>query len=459
MTSQYRTINKKDNKLLYFLDLALDRFVMLVITIARFFVPGKYKDRFDKLMEHKDMLHNVVGLAFFNALGGLCVMATQVKLANYLGAAVYGIYSYCLAIGEVGAVVVRYGRNKTMVRDLIQYPEKRDKLVVSTFLLSLINLVIFLVVTFACYKPLDIEVNWTYFLLILSPCFASLSLGPVYESLKLMSWSSIYALLQKFGFLAIIWALFLLKFKVSLFSIGVIVVFTWLTVVLMEYFEIGTQLHIRFFSKVKLKEIWDLYKSNFVIFLSCVTGVAFGPLIRLILNNYSDSTSVGIYAAGLQIYHICLFLNTQISRVGNPMMAEAGKVDCPLSKRRKLVFRYAAIMLSTSVPFALPMLICPDWITSALFTTEYKPLANYLPILAIYMIAITIGVVFMQYMISLRLDRTYFAIYVTAAISTVLFAYLTIPSMGILGAFLSLCIPHSLACICYILFSIKYLRK
>lgn len=85
------------------------------------------------------MLHNVVGLAFFNALGGLCVMVTQIKLANYLGASVYGIYSYCLAIGEVGSVFVRYGRSKTMVRDLIQYPEKRDALVVSTFFyLSLI---------------------------------------------------------------------------------------------------------------------------------------------------------------------------------------------------------------------------------------------------------------------------------------------------------------------------------
>ena len=131
-------INRKDNKLLYFLDNGLDKFVMLVITIVRYFIPGKLKNKFEKITEHKDMLHNIVGLAFFNALGGLCVMATQVKLANYFGASVYGIYSYCLAIGEVGAMFVRYGRNKTMLRDLIQHPENRDSLVVSTFF-SFIN--------------------------------------------------------------------------------------------------------------------------------------------------------------------------------------------------------------------------------------------------------------------------------------------------------------------------------
>ena len=459
MESQYLTINKKDNKLLYFLDSGLDKFVLLMIIIARFFVPGKFKKKFDKLTEHKDMLHNVVGLAFFNALGGLCVMATQVKLANYLGASVYGIYSYCLATGEVGAMFVRYGRNKTMVRDLILNPEKRDSLVVSTFFLSIINLALFLAVTFACHKPLDIEVNWTYFLLIMSPCLASLTLGPLYESLRMMSWSSIYGLLQKFAFLAAIWTLLFTQIHVSLFAIGAIVVSSWLIVYVLEYHEVITQLHINFIQKIKLNELWNLYKENFVIFLSCVTGVAFGPLLRLILNNYTDSASVGIYAAGLQIYHICLFFNTQISRVGNPMMAQAGRDDCPISKRRKLVGRYTLVMLATSLPFALPMLLCPGVLTGLLFTDEYAPLAKYLPILAIYMVAITVGVVFMQYLISLRKDKTYFTIYVSTAISTVLVAYWLIPIYGLLGAFIALCVPHSIGCILYAVFSLKSLKN
>lgn len=459
MEPQYLTINKKDNKLLYFLDTGLDKFVVLMITIARFFVPGKFKKKFDKLTEHKDMLHNVVGLAFFNALGGLCVMATQVKLANYLGASVYGIYSYCLAIGEVGAMFVRYGRNKTMVRDLIQNPEKRDSLVVSTFFLSIINLALFLAVTFACHKPLDIEVNWTYLLLIMSPCLASLTLGPLYESLRMMSWSSIYGLLQKFAFLAAIWTLLFTQIHVSLFAIGAIVLSSWLIVYVLEYHEVITQLHINFIQKVKLSELWNLYKENFVIFLSCVTGVAFGPLLRLILNNYTDSASVGIYAAGLQIYHICLFFNTQFSRVGNPMMAQAGRDDCPTAKRKKLVLRYTIIMLLTSLPFALPMFVCPALITDLLFTEEYAPLASYLPILAIYMVAMCVGVVFMQFLISLRKDKTYFTIYITTAISTVVVAYWLIPIYGILGAFVALCVPHSIGCILYALFSLKSLKN
>jgi len=459
MSTQNNSIRKKDNPLLYFLDISLDKLVIIIVTAVRFFVPRRFQAKYDNFTEHKEMLHNVVGLAFFNAIGGLCVMTTQVKLANYLGVSIYGVYSYCLAIGEVGAMIVRYGRNKTMVRDLIQYPGKRDSLVANTFVLSIINLILFFIIIFACHKPLDIKVNWTYFLLILSPCFLSLTLDPVYESLRMMSWSSIYGFLQKFVVLAVIWGLVFFHFKVELLTIGIISAVAWIAVVSIEYYEVGTQLHIRFLENVKLKELWNLYKDNFVIFLSCVTGVAFGPLIRIILKNYTDSTSVGIYAAGLQIYSICLFLNTQIARVGNPMMAEVGKANCHNDRRKSMVMRYAIVMLATSLPFAVPMIVCPKFVVGLLFTDEYAILANYLPILGIYMLAIAIGVVFTQYMISLRMDIAYFTIYISAALTTVIVAYLLIPAHGVMGAFLALCVPHSIACLGYGIVSMKHLGR
>ena len=101
-------------------------------------------------------------------------------------------------------------------------------------------------VTFACHNSLDIEVNWTYFLLILSPCLISLSLEPLYESLRMMSWSAIYTLLQKFIFLAVIWILLFSQINVSLFEISIIVVTSWLLVYALEYYEIITQLRIIF---------------------------------------------------------------------------------------------------------------------------------------------------------------------------------------------------------------------
>lgn len=459
MEPQYLTINKKDNKLLYFLDTGLDKFVVLMITIARFFVPGKFKKKFDKLTEHKDMLHNVVGLSFFNVLGGLCVMATQVKLANYLGASIYGIYSYCLAIGEVGAMVVRYGRNKTMVRDLIQNPEKRDSIIVSTFVLSLINLILFFAVIIIFHNPLDVKLNIAYFLLILSPCLISFDPGSVYASIKMMSWHSIYALLQKFSFLIIIWGLFWAGFNIGLLTLGVFATATWLIVIGIQYKEIITQLRISVKQAINKKDLLFLYKDNFPIFLSCACGVAFGPLMRLILNNYADSAAVGVYAAGLQIFHICFFFNTQVAHVGGPMMAEAGKSGIAIKKKKRLVRNYLIIMILIAIPFILPMTLIPGLIVNAMFTDEYSSLTSYLPILAGLLLCTSIGSVFEQFLLSSRKNTTYFSIYVTSAILTLVSAYLLIPPYGTLGAILALCVPRSLGYLTYGIFSIPLLKN
>ena len=451
--------NKKDNKVILLIDSGIDIFVLLLVRLIKIILPPKLESKIDEYLSHKEVLHNVVGLTFFNALGGICVIITQVKLANYLGASIFGIYSYCLAIGEVGAMFVRYGRNKTMIRDLIQYPQKKGTLITSTLYLSLINLLIFMIVTFAFYEKLEIDITIAYILLIMSPCLISIDPGPVYESLRLMSWHSVYLLIQKFLFLFFIWILFLSKFTVGLTTIGVILTATWILVLVIQFWEIAKQLKINFFKSIKLSDIWFLYKDNFVIFLSCVFGVAFGPLIQLILKQNAETQAVGVYAAGLQIYQICLFFNNQISRVGNPVMAELGKNTCPIVKRKTVVKKYTAIMLVTALPFVIPMVLFPQQIVNCLYSSEYESLSIYLPILAIYLIAISIGVVFTQFLISIRKDRLYFYIYIGTAVATVLCSLILIPQYKIMGAFLSLCIPNSIGCLLYFLFSIKYLKS
>ena len=118
-------IDKRANRLLYGIDYLLIKSVSFVLWIIRYSLPTKWSELISKEDRHINVLNNVVGLTFFNALGGMLLLFTQIKLANYMGAALYGIYSYYLALGEVGANVVRYGRDKTMLRELVQKPEEQ----------------------------------------------------------------------------------------------------------------------------------------------------------------------------------------------------------------------------------------------------------------------------------------------------------------------------------------------
>lgn len=453
-----RDINIRNNKILFPVQKCMGKVMHLILGMLSFVCPSRYKQQI-KSLENNTILNNMLGLTFFNALGGIIVMLTNIKIANVLGPAIYGFYSYYLAVGEVGSTFVRYGRNKTMTRDLIQCPERFDSLISNTFVLSIANLLLFIIVSIVFSKQLDLEITLPVFLLLISPCLASIDFQPVYESLKQMSWHSIYHLFQKIVFFSAIWVILFIGGKLSLCNLAITLFISWAFVLVMQFREIIGGFHIRIFNEVSIDSLKILYRDNFIIALSCMTGVAFGPLIRMILKSFADEQSVGIYSAGMQIFVLSQFLINQIGRIGNPMMAEAGKKDCSIALRRKFCRRYLSVMLLCSFPFAAALIFFPDFLTRVFYTAEYVDLGKYLPFFGIYLMAFAFGMVFTQFLISVRKDKTYFTIYVITAIITVVVSYLIIPSLGVLGAVIALCIPHSIGCFAYGLFSINSLKE
>lgn len=418
---------------------------------------GRCKNLFLKIRNNKAVFSNLLGLTLFNALGGFLIIVTQVKLANHLGPAPYGLYSYCLAIGEVGCVIVRYGRNKTMLRDLVQRPEKSNALISSTFCSGIINLLIFFILVISLYRVLDYPLTLGCILLITAPCLISLDFQPVYESIMAMSWQSIYNLIQKILFVSLIWIAIFTKFDLSIEFLGYITFFSWIVVIAGQYVEITKLYSIKLYRDCNIEELKSLYRSNFVIALSTVFGASFGSIIRIILNNYSDSTSVGVFSAALQLMLISQFILNQIARVGNPMMSEIGKVGYSIVEKKKFVKRYLMVMIFCTIPFFFPLFFFPKLLTQFFFTDEYMEISQLLPLLAIYLLALSIGVVFTQFLISIRKDRLYFLVYIFSGMVSLITALLIIPKYGVFGAIISLCIPNSLGCIGYWLLSKKYL--
>lgn len=452
-----RSIDIKRNRILYPIQYLMGMLVHLGIKILKPITPKRFKGKLLDI-ENNTFAMNVLGLTFFNAIGGVLVMMTNVKLANVLGAAIYGVYSYYIAIGEVGSIFVRYGRHKTMTRDLIQNPTLFDSLISNTFVLGLLNIFFFISLAIVFSKPLNIEITLASVLLMLAPCVGCVDFQPVYESIKLMSWHACYHLIQKLFFFGGIWCGLLSFSHPSLLYVSVVLFLSWFITLIIQYWEIIINLNISIKQNVSIRTILGLYKSNFLISLSCLAGVAFGPVIQMVLKDYCDSTAVGIYAAGMQIFLLCQFFFNQIARVGNPMMAEAGKDDCSLEYRKTLVRRYTIIMLASALPFLIPLVVFPQITTNLFYTSEYVELGSLLPWFGLYLIGLALGIVYTQFLISLRKDKIYFAIYVTSAIATLVCTFTLIPHLGVLGAVISLCVPHTIGCVFYFVFSLKYLR-
>ncbi|MBQ0088463.1 MAG: oligosaccharide flippase family protein, partial [Prevotellaceae bacterium] len=441
-------INIKKNRILYSVDCILQLFVNTMFSALKLVSPQKYEAKVEALSTNRS-IRNIIGLTMFNALGGVLLMFTNIKLANALGATVFGIYSYCLAIGEAGSNFVRYGRHKTMLRDIVREPENRNSLINSTFLLSCINLVVFLIMVCIFHKQLDLVLCASTFFLIIAPCLISLDFQPVYESLKMMSWHSIYNLLQKVAFLIPIWLILAYKSSISLISLSIILFFSWLVSVITQVWEIKTNLKVKFRLKGQTDALLKLYKCNFLITLCCFTGVAFGPLIRLILNNYLDSSMVGIYAAGCQILVLSQFFIQQVARIGNPKMAEVCIPNYSKSAKISFIKKYVFVMEIIVMPFALALIFLSGVIVDFAYTTEYEALKTILPIYGIYLPICAAGIVFNQHMISIKNDKIYFSFYVGSAILSVVIALIAISKWGLIGGVLAHCIADGMASLCY----------
>lgn len=306
---------------------------------------------------------------------------------------------------------------------------------------------------------MDIQLSIVAILLILSPCLISLDFQPVYESFRLISWHSIYYLIQKILFIVGVWTILLINNRLSIGNVAIILFLSWIIVVVIQYWEVIHQLQINIFKQFKIRDLFRFYKSGFIIAVVCVLGCAFGPIIQMIIKQSSSEVSVGLYAACLQLLTIAKFILNQMVRVGNPKMAEICIVGYDKQRKRNFLKKYIFIMVLSVSPFAIPMFICPDLIVKSLFSSEYLEISSALPICAVYLILSSIGAVFNQFLVSYRADMIYILFYSIAAIVSIIIAVLMIPYYGFLGGVLAFCISDGLASILYTIISLNILRN
>ena len=77
------------------------------------------------------------GWMFFGQMFNIISVVVGIWLARYLGPENFGIFSYVLAFVGLFSFISGFGVNDILTRDLVAYPEKRDKLLGTAFFINL----------------------------------------------------------------------------------------------------------------------------------------------------------------------------------------------------------------------------------------------------------------------------------------------------------------------------------
>jgi PST family polysaccharide transporter len=387
---------------------------------------------------------------------------TMVKIANIWGRAAFGDLAYALVIGTYGAAIVQYGLNRTFVRDLIHFPNRFGELVAASLVLrSLILALVFLgLVGWNIIMGSSYSLSWGLIAIIIAVCMASLSLQSVYDVWDKMVRHAVYNLLRRSVYFVIVWTfIVILPHKLSITLIGVAMLLSALIGMGIEYYWAISR--IKFDKNLNIrKTVTAMAKDNVWVSLAAIGCLSFAGLNQLILKHVSGSAELGGYSACWQIVLMAMLLLTQIARIGKPAMARYTDNNSEISAHRLHFFlRYSGVTFAVAACIGLPSMLFPKIIMGTLFQPEYISAAGTLRILGAYIMILSIGIVASQYILSVRMEKTYFASVVAGGCLSIVLCFILIPKWSGLGAALSLLISHGVAMGLYLLAAVNHIRK
>jgi len=414
------------------------------------------------VISQKKHVQNLSVLVCVNFLVAGLGFITKVKIANTLSKADFGLFAYGLAIASYGAAIIHFGLNRTLVRDLIHFPKRQGQLVTSSLLLRGF---MFLVVTLALliwkfFSPAVSDLTWGVVLLVFGQSMLGLELKAVYDSWGKMSRHAVYNFIQRCVYFVAVWLMIILSPKsLSVFWLGIFTIATVTFYMILQCKWAFNRIDFGEISKSIFSATLALARGNLIIWFSTLGCLSFGTINQIILKLYEGKESLGGYAAAWQIITIAILFLDQVARIGNPATARITKPDIEKTNRIKFLIKYSTVMFLVVFPVCLATIIFPEMILRLIYKPEYASAAGALRIMGIYMMIYSLGFVASQYIVSARMEKTYFASVIVGGCLSVVLCFALIPRFSSLGAALSLLISHSAAMGLYVLAAIRKVTR
>lgn len=394
---------------------------------------------------------HIVTFAFLlvaNFSAAILGWVTQIKIANTLGKELFGQFAFGMGIGIFGQIFVRIGLDRTLVRDLVHFPDRFGEFVhASLFLRYILGAVVFLVLLLLKYFATNLTFNWGVLLIAMSTTLFSLDLQPVYDVWNKTQRHTVYYLIQKGCYFAIIWGMiiFFQEFF-SVFWIG-----ATLSISILIYLHLQHRWAMRTLDEVPggihkmARNILWLFRQNWLIWIATILGFGIGLFSQLMIKPYCGFAELGAYAAAWQFQMIGYLLLNQVSRIGRPAIAKATRPQITLCEQRNFLGLYMGLMMAVVLPLVLLMIFFPKLLFSLLFKPEYHSAIPALPLLGMYVILLALEFPITQYILCIRREKIYFASIILGGILSIILCPVLIPRYGSLGAARTLLIAHGSA--------------
>lgn len=419
---------------------------------------GHYAYLHNLILSQKDRLRTLSVLVLVNFIIMGLGFVTRVKIANLLGKDGFGLLAYGLALGTFGGVVVRFGMDRTLVRDLVHHRDQFEELVAGSLLLRGIMFV-FVLLGIMLWKALPCHTNdlsWGVVAIFITACLLSLDLQSVYDTWQKMERHAVYNLIQRCLYFVVIWAIVIISPEtLSINLIATALLVTAFLYLAMQHQWAWRQIIFKNTTQSLIKVALSMGRQNLIIFLAALGGFFIGSLNQIVLKHLCGTAELGEYAAAWTIVSLSMALLYQVSRIGRPATARITREGTDKTTRIRFLVKYSAVMFMVAASIGIPAIIFPELILRIIFSPEYVSAAGIMRIMGIYIMIFSFGLVATQYVVAARMERLYLVSMIFGGCLTIILCFVLIPKFSGLGAALALLIAHGISIVCYVMGMIK----
>ena len=352
-------------------------------------------------------------------------------LARYLGPEQFGILNYAQSIVALYVVISTLGLEGIVTRELIVKPEQRGVLLGTSFFLSIFGSVLMILLLLISMRLTSTDQEFRALILIIASgqFFQSLNIISYYFSSRVLSkfiaYASSLSILSS-GLIKIV--LILLKAPLIAFAFVILFEGVILAVGLIYFYRKGKLNFKDWKFDFKLSRV--LLSDSAPLMLSIFSTAISLKISAIIINEFLDAESLGLYAASLRIIEVWYFIPVVLTTSFFPSIVGSMKTKEHENKVKAL----SSAIITLSVTITVILVFFRKGIVSILFGPEYYLASDFLLLHSIALVFVSFASLRKKLLIAENKTKIIMYYSVSTAIIMIVSNILLVKFLGVSGA-------------------------
>ncbi|HRI21264.1 MAG TPA: oligosaccharide flippase family protein [Panacibacter sp.] len=388
-------------------------------------------------------------------------LGVSVLLARHVSREDFGYFSYGMVFANTLNVLMQFGTDRTLIRDLVQL-RKPDLVISSAAWLwiaagAICEMGILVWLIFFSGAP-DKSIELVLFCSLLG-FVRGMTPSAWFDFKGKMNYQTAIMLLDRLLFLAcMVIIIFFSEDKQAIFHAAIAQLICRMITLAMEWkFVFRT-------AQIALKPAGDfillLVKENVWVWLAAIGNLLMTQANQFILNHKTGPKELALYGLAFQIITAIRLLQSQLLRLSSPSIAKfTENANGNGAETIKKLYSFCGLTLVLSLGVVVPTYFVTPYIIKTFIGGQYLSSLPVLNVLYVWSLLFGVAIIINQFLIGLRLQRFFFISTAVFGLLSLLLANIFTEKYGAIGAALSLLLSHFCSVIFQFVIVLRTLKK